>query len=143
MLDAARQGSPSVDTCLLTDDEGTEELILMPDDARPLDFQWGFLFDLLSSEHRTPADAEGQCFRNLVVGARRSRCTSGLTTDDDHDPGNVNVATTVAERRRLQHMLERAVSGSHRCSLQSKQSHSGSGIRHSNVMHGSDPACTV
>ena len=57
-----------MDTCLLPSGPATE-LLLMPDDLRPMNFQWAFLFDLLSPEHRNPVDAEGQCFRNLVVGA--------------------------------------------------------------------------
>lgn len=68
VLDAARRGDPAVDTCLLPSVPKTTELLLMPDDLRPLNFKWAFLFDLLSPEHRNPVDAQGQCFRNLVVG---------------------------------------------------------------------------
>jgi len=65
-LDAARRADPSPDSCLLPSRGG--ELLLLPDDARALDARWGFLLGLLSTAHRTPAQAEGQCFRNLVVG---------------------------------------------------------------------------
>ena len=56
-----------MDSCLLP--SRGNELLLMPSDAGGLDLPWGFLFDLLSTAHRTPAEAEGQCFRTLVVGA--------------------------------------------------------------------------
>ena len=41
-------------------------LVSQPEGMR---FRWRLLFDALSSEHRTPAEVDGLCFRTLVVGA--------------------------------------------------------------------------
>ena len=49
-------------------------------------FPWRFLFDLLSAEHRTPAETEGLCFRTLIVGARPS---PGMRPTQTPGPGPV------------------------------------------------------
>ena len=65
VLDAARRRDPAVDTCLLPE---TNDVMLVSD-PEPMRFPWRFLFDLLSLEHRSPAEIDGHCFKTLVVGA--------------------------------------------------------------------------
>ena len=56
-----------MDTCLLPD---TNDIMLISQ-PEAYHFPWRFLFDLLTFEHRTPAEVDGMCFATLVIGALR------------------------------------------------------------------------
>ncbi len=42
--------------------------MLIPDDAAPMHTPLRFLFDSLSVDHRTLDEADGLCFRTVIVG---------------------------------------------------------------------------
>ena len=80
MLDSAQRRDSAVEDCLLPDTQGGE-LLLLPDNPRPLEFRWAFLFDLLTSEHRPPEEATGQCFRKLIVGASHCKAVTSMVAE--------------------------------------------------------------
>ena len=74
-MDAAARRDPAVADCLLPDPQG-RELLLLPVNPRPLEFRWAFLFDMLTPAHQAPNEADGQCFRKLVIGELELRLST-------------------------------------------------------------------
>jgi hypothetical protein len=66
-MEAARRGDTSIASCILP--ATSSELLMLPTFSETMHYPWRLLIDTVTLDHQTTAEADGLCFKHLVVGA--------------------------------------------------------------------------